>query len=121
MKARSGRPKANWTNVAGAVVSEKARPKRIAPRSKAMARKMGKYWTAAEVFKREHRHCERAGCAKLTADIHHQRGRVGTLLLDTRFWIAVCRSCHDWIAANPAQARAEGLLCAEGLWNVPAR
>ncbi len=115
------RPKANWTTVSGAVVSTNAQPKRIARRSKSMARRMREYRVKADAYKREHRHCERAGCAKLTADIHHTRGRVGTLLMDTRFWVAVCRSCHDWIAANPEQARSEGLLCAKGSWNVPAR
>jgi hypothetical protein len=47
---------------------------------------------------------------------HHTRGRIGKLLCDTRFWIAVCQKHHDWIHAHPQQARSLGLLCAKGDW-----
>ena len=64
--------------------------------------------------------CQR--CRKRKArDVHHSRGRAGTLLLDWRYFKGVCRCCHDWIGENPTEARAEGFLCAAGLWNVPDR
>lgn len=49
------------------------------------------------------------------------RGRAGTLLIDVRFWKAVSREAHDWIQAHPVEARAEGLLCGPGEWNVAPR
>lgn len=52
-------------------------------------------------------------------DVHHTRGRVGSLLLDERFWRAVSRKGHDWIGNNMAEARKLGLLCEVGQWNVP--
>jgi hypothetical protein len=52
-------------------------------------------------------------------DVHHSRGRVGTLLIDTRFWKAVSRKAHDWIGEHPEEARALGLLCQPGEWNTP--
>lgn len=52
-------------------------------------------------------------------DIHHMRGRIGTLLLDERYWLAVSRVGHDWINANPVLARAYGWLCQPGQWNKP--
>lgn len=59
------------------------------------------------------------GCRKRSEDVHHTRGRAGPLLLDERFWMPVCRHCHDWIRANVPEARARGFLCQEGQWNVP--
>ncbi len=56
-----------------------------------------------------------------SSDVHHQRGRAGTLLIDQRFWMAVSRRGHNWIHNHPQQARYCGYLCAEGLWNVPPR
>ena len=52
-------------------------------------------------------------------EIHHTRGRAGTLLVDVRFWVAVSREAHDWIQSHPIEARAEGLLCPVGSWNTP--
>lgn len=43
-------------------------------------------------------------------DIHHMKGRHGSLLNDARFWLAVCRTCHDVIHRHPAEARKKGLL-----------
>lgn len=44
----------------------------------------------------------------LAAEIHHKKGRLGDRLLDDRHWIAVCRSCHDWITKNPAESMKRG-------------
>ena len=53
--------------------------------------------------------------------IHHTRGRVGSLLCDTRHWRALCLKCHRDVGNNPAWARQVGLLCEKGLWNTPDR
>lgn len=50
-------------------------------------------------------------------DIHHVRGRIGTLLLEEQFWKACCRECHDWIGLHPTLARERGLLAPLGQWN----
>ncbi len=52
-------------------------------------------------------------------DVHHMRGRAGTLLLDRRFWLGVSRAGHDWIGTNMERARDLGFLCEKGLWNTP--
>lgn len=41
-------------------------------------------------------------------DVHHMRGREGSLLLDTRYWLAVSRKAHIKITNNPAWARSKG-------------
>lgn len=47
---------------------------------------------------------------------HHRRGRLGYLLCDTRFWLAVSNQGHDWIHGNPHRARANGWLAGPGEW-----
>lgn len=58
--------------------------------------------------------CQR--CGNPATDVHHTRGRAGRLLLDTQYWVAVCRQCHEWIGSNPNEARKAGLLCSKGEW-----
>lgn len=41
-------------------------------------------------------------------DVHHTRGRAGKLLLDVRYWLPLCRSCHRWVGENPEAARRLG-------------
>lgn len=48
-------------------------------------------------------------CTVRATDIHHMKGRLGELFLDTRYWLAVCRKCHTWITENPLKAIALGL------------
>ena len=55
--------------------------------------------------------------SNLTCDNHHKHGKLGKLLMDERFWIPVCRSCHAWIDANRKAAQALGLLAPAGQWN----
>jgi hypothetical protein len=54
--------------------------------------------------------------------VHHRRGRIGKLLLDKRFWCALCLECHQWVHQNPAEARSYRLICQIGQWNtMPAK
>ena len=97
--------------------------KRLSPVSARRRPLLAEYAKArAEYLRRNPRcQCRRPGCLVASSDVHHTRGRAGPLLLDQRFWRPVCRWCHDWIGGHPVEARAAGMLCAEGLWNVPAR
>lgn len=45
-----------------------------------------------------------------TADNHHIRGRNGALLLDERYWLPVCRECHNWIGLHGKLARELGFV-----------
>jgi hypothetical protein len=51
----------------------------------------------------------------LPTQVHHQMGRVGfaddkeiPLLIDTRFWIAVCQDAHNEIEMKPEWAKENG-------------
>jgi hypothetical protein len=37
-------------------------------------------------------------------------GREGPLLLDERYWMPVCRTCHDWIEDHGRLARELGFV-----------
>jgi len=45
-----------------------------------------------------------------STEVHHSAGRVKDLLTDPAYFFAVCRSCHEYIHANPAWAYEQGFL-----------
>ena len=53
--------------------------------------------------------CEHPECKNLSEDLHHAKGRVGSLLTDVRYFKALCRRCHRWVEENPEQAKSLGL------------
>lgn len=52
----------------------------------------------------------------LVDQVHHVRGRLGPLLLDKRYWLAVSGPGHWWIGRNPAEAAKRGWLARKGEW-----
>ncbi len=50
-------------------------------------------------------------------EVHHIRGRLGSLLMDKRYWMAVSKAGHNWIHAHPKDARVFGWLAQPGEWN----
>jgi hypothetical protein len=47
--------------------------------------------------------CEKCLFA-LSTEVHHQKGKIGALLIDTAYFMGVCRPCHQFIELNPATA-----------------
>lgn len=96
--------------------------RRVRAVSKRNAKRLREYNKEAKIWKRG-RLCkcfDLYGHIHQCTDVHHQRGKLGPLLMDKRFWIPVCRGLHNWIGAHPAEARKLGLLCHPGEWNKPA-
>jgi hypothetical protein len=60
-------------------------------------------------------------CGRAAQEVHHKYGRAGWLLNATRYWISVCRTCHERIHSNPAWARQRGLLALRGEWLNPPK
>lgn len=56
--------------------------------------------------------------AAFSTEVHHKRGRVGPLLCDIRFFLAVDSECHKAIHDDPKAARQLGLLAPAYEWNV---
>jgi hypothetical protein len=36
------------------------------------------------------------------------KGRIGNLLTDPKYFLAVCRQCHNWIEEHPKEAKELG-------------
>lgn len=91
----------------------RARPER--------ARERSQYNRKARAYKRKNPWC--VACITLwpvpwigsdvircTDDVHHKMGCEGDLLLDERYWMPVCRWCHDWIEDHGREARDLGFV-----------
>lgn len=66
-----------------------------------------KYWPAREKYLAEHKFCE-CGCGERSVEIHHKKGKIGAMLYDVRFFMAVARKCHRKIELNPTWAKEMG-------------
>ena len=89
---------------------------RIRARSTKTARRDREYTADAREFLAENPECQAgpvllpsAGCTGGSEQVHHMAGRVGALMLDRRYWRALCARCHGWVTDHPAEARAAGL------------
>lgn len=109
-RSTSGRMRRSW----------RKRLRRPRPIAEKRRRLLEEYRTLRITFLLSKPRCEK-NSKLISEDVHHSRGRAGTLLLDVRFWKAVARKSHDWIQAHPEEARARGLLCQPGEWNRPPR
>lgn len=81
--------------------------KKIANRSNKRASQERDYSKLRVVFLTENSDCQAQldGCAGEATEVHHKKGRIGSLLTDTAYFLAVCRYCHDWIENNPIKAK----------------
>lgn len=75
-------------------------PKKVNKVSKRRASQLEQYKPKRDRFLAEHDRCEVAFCREKSVDVHHMRGREGELLLDARFWLAVCRKHHEKITKD---------------------
>jgi len=95
--------------------------------SNARAKQVREYIKLKRAFFEEHPYCQvcpeifRNKRRHYANDIHHTRGKVGTLLNDTNHWLATCREGHDWIHSHIGLAREAGLIAPLGEWNKTAR
>ena len=80
------------------------------PISQKMKQTMSIYDKKRTAFMSIHPYCQASlpGCGKTATDVHHMAGR-GESHNDINTWLAVCRTCHNWIENNPAKAKAMGL------------
>ena len=85
----------------------KKKSKRINPIS-LQRREDNKIYAIERVaFLLEHPMCQVhiIGCYNQSSQVHHAKGRTGSLFLDKRYWIAVCDFCHKFVENNPTWAK----------------
>lgn len=85
-----------------------------------------KYNPARVEFLRQNPFCQicpakGTGRPNRATEVHHMRGRAGSLLWDSRFFCASCRECREWPHENTVLARQYGVLCEPREWNVVPR
>ena len=83
----------------------KSSPKRMKPRSYKRAAQEREYRKLRVRFL-EDALCER--CGFQANEIHHKKGRIGALLTDTDYFMAVCSPCHRYIEDHPKESREKG-------------
>lgn len=49
------------------------------------------------------------GNQQVASEIHHQKGKIGDLYWDTRFFMPACRKCHDYELTHDAEAKEKGV------------
>lgn len=93
--------------------------------SKAQRRRLKGYFEARDEYLAQYPVCGICLVRGLTpmaaTEVHHARGRVGSLLIDTRFFVPSCRPCREWPHENPKEARALGVLAGPAEWNTPPK
>lgn len=89
---------------------KKKKAKKIKQISDKQKKRLEEYEKARDEYMAAHEVCEVRGCYNLANDLHHKAGRVGSLLSDKKYFMAVCRGCHENIHEHPKEAEREGYI-----------
>lgn len=52
--------------------------------------------------------CEDNGDKTIATEVHHKKGRENHLLLERKYWLPTCRTCHSFITENSAWSIENG-------------
>ncbi len=86
---------------------ERKKTKKIAPVSDKRLRQLAEYRKLRNDFLKG-KICPVTGSK--STEVHHMNGREGERLNDISFFLGVSRAGHEWIHANPSEARRKGWL-----------
>lgn len=75
--------------------------------SKKRSSDLVKYNKAKKEYLDSHERCEICECFKARV-IHHKKGRLGPLLWDQRYFMALCEPCHDTVETKKEWAMKMG-------------
>lgn len=89
-------------------VKDYEKQKKISPRSKKRIAQEKIYSDLRRVFlnKQENKVCPITN--ERTTTVHHKKGRIGDLLIDTRYWVALSMAGHIFVEQNPEWAKENG-------------
>ena len=87
---------------------EEKKPVRISIKSVKRKAEEKLYLKKKKEYLTAHIRCEVKGCNHVSIDLHHRKGRVGKLLYDEKYFMAVCRKHHTEIETNPKEAKEKG-------------
>lgn len=69
------------------------------------------YKVVRKYYLDDHPKCEAMvsrDCNFIADQIHHKCGRIGDLLINMKYFLATCDSCHKWIEKNVKKAKILG-------------
>lgn len=92
--------------VKGNTLSSKGKVSKIRPLSSKMAKKLAEYRIVRDEFLKINTTCW--NCGSSPTECHHGAGRVGNLLTDVRYFVALCRGCHREAERSPEWAKENG-------------
>lgn len=78
------------------------------PRSVKRAKQEREYAALSKQFLEDNPICQVVGCHNMSTATHHKKGRIGSLLTDVRYFLAVCFHCHSTIELKPKWAKEHG-------------
>lgn len=81
---------------------KKNNKKRINPISNNLKEQLKIYRIVRDKYMAENENCEI--CFAPANDLHHKKGR-GKNLSEVKYFMAVCRKCHNYIHDNPKKSR----------------
>ena len=87
---------------------EKPALKRISIKSVKRMAEDRLYYRNKKEYLSAHIKCEVPGCNKVSETLHHKKGRIGELIYNERYFLAVCMQHHREIEDNPGWAIEEG-------------
>jgi len=73
--------------------------------------RLKEYKKVRDAYMKEHPICEAQldHCTGKSTDLHHGRGRIGSLLTDVSNFHALCSYCHHVVETRPSMAKELGL------------
>lgn len=83
--------------------------KQIAKFSKKQLSNLREYRKVRDAYMKENPICQYPKCESKSSDLHHSKGRIGSLLTEVKYFKALCRAHHQHIEENPALAYKLGL------------
>lgn len=78
--------------------------------SKKQSANLRQYKKVRESYLESNTNCEAKlnGCTYESTEIHHKKGRIGSLLQNDSYFLAVYRNCHHYIELNTIEAKEKG-------------
>lgn len=107
---RKGTSIGNYTMINKAITAPK-KSKAIPKVSQKQLDRLKAYKKVRDAFMKEHEYCQaqlEGICLGKATDTHHSKGKVGDLLTDVRYFVALCRACHSKIEVSPNLAKELG-------------
>jgi hypothetical protein len=88
------------------------RQKRIRPRSSKKIKLDAEYSILRKDFLEKNPLCQAripGKCSRVSTQVHHKAGRIGSLYLDVSKWLAICHECHTWATEFSKEAIEMGI------------